>query len=544
MTALARALARPPMIVFVEGEAGIGKSRLLREFLASPAVRQHRSLVATCPPLREPCTLGAVVDAVRRAIDRVADLPLSPLAGALRPLFPEWIAELPPAPDPAEDATSTRHRLFRALDEVLDRLGVTMLVLEDAHSADTATLEFLLFLASGGRAQPLSLVFTCRPEDVPAGSLLPRLSRLASGDAGLRITLRPLDAAQTASLASSMLGGEHISAEFTAFLHQHTEGVPLAAEELVRLMADRADLAWRGGGWMRRELVSIVVPPTIRDAVAEHAARLSADAQGVLRATAVLAEPADEATIRAISGLPHERARAGLSLALGSGLLTEDGEGLISFRHTLACRAVYEAIPGPDRRALHLLVGVALEDLAPSPHARMARHFREAGETARWYRYAEQAADTALAAGDEATAALLLHELVTRVRVSAQEVARLTAKIVLLALPGGEWLQALAELLTASLDTADLTRREEADIRFQLGRVRQVMGEYDASRIELEKALPHLAPGSLHAARAMMLLRLASRSDLPGICSSQIPASRGRRDPLAGSARAASSGRR
>lgn len=61
------------------------------------------------------------------------DLGLSGLAGALRPLFPEWAAGLPAAPEPAEDATAARHRLFRALAEVLDRLQVAMLVAEDAH---------------------------------------------------------------------------------------------------------------------------------------------------------------------------------------------------------------------------------------------------------------------------------------------------------------------------------------------------------------------------------------------------------------------------
>ena len=104
-------------------------------------------------------------------------------------------------------------------------------------------------------------------------------------------------------------------------MHQRTEGVPLAVEELVRLMADRADLARRDGGWMRRNLAEIAVPQTVRDAVLERAGRLSAQAQAMLQSAAVLAEPADEAALIAVSGLSLNEARSGLAEAMRSGLL-------------------------------------------------------------------------------------------------------------------------------------------------------------------------------------------------------------------------------
>jgi DNA-binding CsgD family transcriptional regulator len=508
MAALEQALATPAAVVWIEGEAGIGKSRLLREYLATPAGQANRVLVARCPPLRHPQTLGPVVDAVRHAADRVQGLRLSPLAGALRPLFPEWAGDLPPALEPAEDATAVRHRVFRALAELLGGLRVAVLAVEDAHWADEATLEFVLFLASG-MPQPMSLVVTCRPEDVPAGSLLRRLAtRLAADSASaagrLRLTLSPLDTAGTAELVSSMLVGVEVSAGFADFVHQRTEGVPLAVEGSVRLMADRADLAFRGGGWERRRLDRIGVPATVRDMVLERLERLGPDTQAVLRAAAVIGAPADEAMVRAVAGLEAGRARAGLCQALDGGLLGDDGHRQIAFRHVLACQAVYEALPAPQRRLLHRSAGRALERLTPPPVAELAEHFRQADEKSEWCKYGEQAADLALASGDEATAGALLHDLIVNADLPAPAVVRLIKKFPFASFAGPARYRELERRLRSLLDSEVLQPSQEADVRVQLGNVLLLMGEDDAGRTELEQAIQDLAHDPNEAARAMM----------------------------------------
>ncbi len=506
MAALGRALAAPPAVVLIEGEAGIGKSRLLQEYLASAEGRARRAFVASCPPFRQPCTLGPVVDAIRQATDDVTGLRLSALAGTLRPLFPEWADGLPCTPEAAEDAPAARHRLFRALAELLGCLEMAVLVAEDVHWADEATLEFLLFLVSR-QPQQVSVVVTYRPEDVPAGSLLLRLSSLRpTGTTRLRLVLRPLDVGATAGLMSSMLAGAPVSAEFAAFVRERTDGVPLAVEESVRLMGDRGDVCRRDGGWVRRHLAEIAVPPTIRDSVLERAGRLSLDGHAVIRAAAVLTDPGPEGTLAVIAGLPAQRVRAGLAEALGSGLLAEHDRGLLAFRHVLAGRAVYEAIPGPDRRALHLRAGHALEDCSPLPVTRLARHFREASETSSWCRYAEQAADLALASGDEAAAAALLHDLVVNAGLPAGSMIRLTNKIPLDSSVGPIPIRDLARTLRSLLGAGTSGAAEKAAIRFQLGRVLTAMGDLAMGRIELERAIPHLGHDSIEAARAMMIL--------------------------------------
>ncbi|MFF5500012.1 helix-turn-helix transcriptional regulator [Streptomyces aquilus] len=509
LDALAATLGGAPAVVLIEGEAGIGKTRLLREFLASQALRGRHALVGACLELRVPYTLGAVVDAVREGIDDIARLRLSGLAGALRPLFPEWADALPAAPEPLEDATAARHRLFRAFVEVLDRLDVAILALEDVHWADEATLEFLLFLVSR-RPQPVGVVLTYRRDEVPPSSLLLRLSSRLSPDSRLvRLTPRPLDVEETASFVSSMLADGHVSTEFATFVHERTGGVPLAVEESVRLMHDRADLIHRDGGWARRRLDRIEVPPTLRDAMLERVQRLGPDTRTVLHAAAVLSGPADPATLLAVSGLPQERFAAQSAEALGSGLLREEGRsGQWSYRHPLACDAVYEAIAAVDRRALHLRAGRALERWPVPPVAQLARHFRLAGEAEAACRYTEEAADLSTQSGDVATAALLIHSLVATVALPAEVLVRLVTKIQFQALSGSDPYAAVVAALRSALGGQVLAPVVAASVRYQIGRVLMAAGEIEAGRDEILAAMPHLPPGSAEMARGRILLAL------------------------------------
>ncbi|WP_326822061.1 helix-turn-helix transcriptional regulator [Streptosporangium sp. NBC_01756] len=502
------ALTRSAALVLVEGEAGIGKSRLVDECLAAPELHDRRVLMAVCPPLPEPFPLGAVVDGLRPFHDQLSGLDLSPLAGALRPLFPEWGDLLPPAPETLPDPRETRHRLFRALTELIDGLGVDVLVVEDGHWADAATLDWLLTLcASGGGRR--SIIVTYRPLEV-SESLLRLTSRLPREMTQARLTLEPLDVPQTCEFVASMFSTTEVSQTFAAFLHEHTGGIPLAVEQTLQLLRDRRDIFRSETGWRRRIMGELQVPPTVRDSVLERVARLPPGTRAVLEAAAVLEAPADESLIAAVAGMEEPVARDGLEAALACGLMREAGRGAFAFSHVLASRAVRDAVPASKRRLLHRRAGESLREGEHPPVVRLCRHFREAGDVGEWCRYAEAAAELALESGDDHTTVAMLHDLLTTADHTLERRVRLTRKLGEAAKLSAEPLSELGERVRAALERvlADpaLPPDERGELRFRLGWLKLHLGEFEHGSADMEAALPDLEHQPTLAAQGMLLL--------------------------------------
>ncbi|WP_147268094.1 helix-turn-helix transcriptional regulator [Spongiactinospora rosea] len=509
LTRLLDVLRHAPALVLIEGEAGIGKTRLVREALAR--LGPGRRLVAACPPLTTPFSLAGPVDGLVRLVRsdpsiELGGLGLSRLAGALRPLLPEWEDRLPPPLDPLDEPAGTRHRLSRALTELVERLALDVLVIEDAHWADTATLEWLLMLGAATGERKPAIVVTYRASDVPPGSPLLRLTARQRP----RIELGALDVAQTAQLVASMLRADQVSAEFARFLHERTDGVPLAVEESVRLLRDRQDIVRRQGRWRRRVLDELQVPPTVRDSVLERVGRLDDATRDVLVAAAVLAEPADEATLLAVAGLGGDAGRAGIGRALAAGLLREADGGQLAFRHLLDARAVAESVPATDRWRRHRLAADVLERRTPPPVLRLARHHRAANQPEQWCRYGEAAADLAWESGDDLATVTLLLELLTSVEHPPARRLRLVQKLgrafVRRSAPLGPIEDAVRAALQAAISWPELPATERGELRYLIGRLLLQADEFDDAHRALKAALPDLADRPETAAKVMLCL--------------------------------------
>ncbi len=330
-------------LIFVGGEAGIGKTALVRSFVAQSA---GRTLAGACEHLATPAPLGPFADV---AVE---------LRGPL-----------------AETVEAGRHPRDVAM-ALLEELRIpTVLVIEDAHWADEATLDVLRVVARRIAETPSLVVVTFRdevPDDHPLRILL---GDLASAPAVERLEVPPLTPEAVCGLAAP-------HAADCAAIFALTAGNSFFVTELLGA----------GGN---------TLPPTVRDAVLARAARLSAPARSLLECAALV--PARVELWLLEAAFPEEARH--LDECVTSGML-EAGRGMVSFRHELARLAIESTVPPHRRRELHAAILLALES---SPlvvdSSRLAHHADEAGDSEAVLRHGLAAAARGVRAGAHREAA-------------------------------------------------------------------------------------------------------------------------------------------
>ncbi|MFD7028626.1 ATP-binding protein [Streptomyces sp. NPDC059917] len=505
---LVAAAAGPPCVVLVTGEGGMGKTRMIAELLASPALRERPRAVGRCPDLEDVWPLAPVIEALACLVGRVPD-DLPPVTGALRPLLPELADALPAPPAPLDDHRAERHRRIRAAIALLTAVGPAVLVLEDFHWADAGTVEFLHALVAGPPPH-LSVVISDRGDgDVLPTPLASLHSRIPPGVPVHECRLQPLDPDQVGEFAARVLGVDRVSGDFAEQLHRRTGGLPFAVEEVLRLLDDQDPVGF-GTGAEHLALERVGVPVPVRRVMLDRLGRLPADARAVVAAAAVAAVPVDIDLLVDVTAIPEHRTRRAVGLAIEHAVLVP-AAGTYAFRHTLARQAAYEAICEPERPALHLRTARALlARAAPLPLAQIAHHYQRAGRPEEWLRYTETAGDRAAARGDHTTATR--HYLVARrnhprpngrIRLSLK-----LARGALSELPDQETIEALRTTL-AQDDPSPAVRGE---LRFCLGSLmRNQAGAGMEGMEEIAAAVPDLLATSPNlAARAMSAVAVPS----------------------------------
>lgn len=482
---LIRATAAGPALALVSGEPGVGKTRLVRELLARPELAGRQILSGGCHELSAMFPYGPLVEALRSA--RLPPV-LAPITGALRILLPEIAERLPQAPPALADSGAERHRVFRAVVELLAALGPAVLLVEDLHWADQATVDFLGFLAVHPPAD-LAVVCTYRREDLPDGSPLLTLgARLPPQSTAVRIELVPLDNKQISELVRTILGIEETPEPLAEYLREHTAGLPLAVEETLLLLRQRRDLVYRQGALVRQQLDKLAVPRKLRDAITERLGRLGPQARAVVQAAAVFATNADEPVLARLTGMDEVACGDALAEALAPALLVEAGDGRYGFRHALARQTVEAGIPAPLRRRLHLRAARILEQGGDRPLARLAHHYRAAGETAKWVRYAEAAADRAISLNDHAAAYALLRDAVSITEMPPARRGSLAVRLARHAMRCRAYHDAIA-ILRPLLDDPAIPVTVRGRLRYRLSRLLYDAGDPQAARDEAAWAL-------------------------------------------------------
>ncbi|RZS39235.1 regulatory LuxR family protein [Herbihabitans rhizosphaerae] len=514
LNAVLSTLTKTPSVAMISGEAGVGKTRLVTELLAHPEMVDRRAIVGYCQPIGEPFPYGVVLEAIRKVGDALADCRLSPVVGTLRPYLPEIADLLPAAPGPLGDPRAERHRLFRAVREFLDALGPTVLVTEDLHWSDDGSRRLLRFLMSEPPPN-LSMVVTYRGEEIPGGLPLGGAYRPAPGAASTLIELSPLEPDEVHELTTALLGGRPVSTRFTRLLHERTAGLPFVVEELLHTLRP-TDETWPLDDLAAcDQLDGARVPALLRESMAERISTLSIGATRTVQAAAVVAVPVDGDLLADLAAIPQDRAPRALASALAANVLIETGEGLYEFRHSLAQRAAYQAIPAPERRQLHRRAVMVLGELEPRPLVQLAEHSRKAGALTEWAGYAEAAVDRAIEAGDVVTATDLLCQLLDEPMLPASSVDQLAVKLTQVGANGID-VQTIARTLERLLADRRLSRRLHGEVRLALGvQLLRQAGELETARAHLEMAIKDLEHQPELAGRGMAMLAMVVAGATP-----------------------------
>ena len=336
-------------LVTLAGEAGVGKTALLEQFQRE--LPDARWLWGACDGLFTPRPLG----------------PLYDLADQLGGTLLELCA-----------AGAGREELFRALLRQVSEPGpLTVVVVEDVHWADEATIDLLRFAGRRLRDAPVLFIVTYRDDDLAADDpLRVALGELARHRPTRRISLAPLSAGAVQELARG-------SGLEPAALYQLTGGNPFYVTEV--LQAGMAE-----------------VPDSARDAVLARAAGLKSQTRGVLEAAALTSTRVELRVLEMATQCPP----AAVDELLACGLLAADADGgSLRFRHEIARRAVEQAIAGHRRAAIHGQILVALRSLGADDDTRMAFHAEGAGDAAAVLSYAPAAARRAARLGSHREAA-------------------------------------------------------------------------------------------------------------------------------------------
>jgi DNA-binding CsgD family transcriptional regulator/tetratricopeptide (TPR) repeat protein len=450
-------------VVLVSGEAGIGKTALLRQFRFGLA-RRFSVLWGTCDPLFTPRPLGPLLEPAGEVGGELAIL----VEGDARP-----------------------HEVAGALLAELRGRAPSVLVLEDLHHADEATLDVVRLVVrqieTVATLVALSLRDECLHRDHPFRLVL---GELPSHSVGARLELTGLSRSAVRAMAKdSSLDADD--------LYARTAGNPFFVTETLAAGSE-------------------VVPATVRDAVLARVARLSRAARDLLDAVAVVPQRAEVWLVEAMT----DGGLGALDECLRSGVLRAEADGVV-FRHELARIAVADAL-SPDRAVSlhrHALAALSRPELGAPDLARLAHHADAAGDGPSVLRYAPAAGEHAASLGAPREAQ---HQYLRALRFAGNLSSEARAPLLerfadhaYLSDMRSEAADAMTEVIDTYRGASDHTRQGDALVRRSrllscIGRAREALEDSRESVRVLE-----LAPPGPELARAYSALAFSMRDEDP-----------------------------
>lgn len=405
-------------VVFLAGEAGVGKTSLAARF----ACKRQASGASVLYGRADPEALipyQPFVEALRHLATNAPVQTLqatAPELSELSRLVPEFRRRLPELePAPKRGGGDDRYRLFSAAATLLAEVanhGSLLLVLDDLHWADASSLRLLRHIARYSDPAPLLILGSFRDTDLQRSpELADTLTELRREHLHERILLTGLDKEAVGELVAEAT--RSTPPGLTEVLHEQTRGNPLFVEEMLRHLANEDALRCMEDAPTARELVTRVgVPEGVREVIERRLRGLDARVREALTLGAVLGQEFDVEVLAAVGGSALGDVEDPLEEALADRLLIpiEGVPGRLGFSHALVRETLYQRPAAMRRCMLHRRVGEALEALfsenLEANAAELARHFLAAGTRD----VAEKAIRYSIAAAEQATGRLAHEE--------------------------------------------------------------------------------------------------------------------------------------
>ena len=401
-------------LALIEGDAGVGKTRLISEIIADARWRGFQVGLGKVDQLAAAAPYQLLRDALSPLLTplRIAQLVelVEPLwISVIVPLFPaiaEYLPELPSlAPlKPHEEWRRLGEGFIRCLTG-LAAIAPLLLVLEDLHWADEATLAALLHLAPRLPASRVFLILTYRTAEARARAVVwEALSTLDRDLPLLRLRLPSFERAEAVTLVRRALGASAADAGATAFarrLEDETGGNALFLVESLKSLLEQGSLVPSpDGGWVLPSGdLSLPTPASVQELIGGRLARLSLPLRTVLEWVAVLGDDADFPVLSHVSDTELTTLLPALQELVQRGFLVET-ESRHRFEHDLVRDVIYQAISPQQRQSLHARAGDALEILHPGRVEPLAQHFDRGGIRHKALTYTLQAGERAGAVYD------------------------------------------------------------------------------------------------------------------------------------------------
>ena len=486
----------------IVGAAGIGKTRLLAELAARADARGHIVLTGSGADLERDLAFWVFVDALDEYVESAEPRRLENLDEEVRVELAQVFPSLSSlGRGGAAGLQDERYRTNRAVRELLERLAATkplVLILDDFHWADPASIDLAVSLLHRPPAAAVLIVLASRPNQAPP-QLLSAASRARRDGDLTRIELDPL----TSEEAAAMLGREPSDARI-ALLYKESGGNPFYLEQLARA-GDQVALPSAKGDLSISE---VRVPGLVVAAMTEELALVSDISRRVLEGASVAGDPFEPELAAAASDVSEQQAMEAIDELLGADLVRlTNVPRRFRFRHPIVRRAVYEATPAGWRIGAHERTAQALADRGASAptrahHIDISAKVGDEDAVATLTEAGRQSAQRAPATAARWFAGAL--RLLADTASGDERVELLLANATALAASGR-----FVEAHEALIESLNILPRDAAAMRVRLvatcARVEHLLGLHEQAHARLSAALEDLPDASGSAAVSLML---------------------------------------